>query len=226
MAFVDTASPDVYAATTNLTEIPSGGDPLKYADSAKMNQLRTGVLALHGWARGVPVAETANGHYLALASGIATAVAPAGGIRLRNNVGALEMSYSGEGYATISGSLVKTLVIANANGTATTAILTTAAVMGRFVVTRVAINAVTIAAVTTHPTISIGTLAGTDIDIIPATLLNFAASNEYRVLVPNVAAPLPKSAPASTSIRIAMSGGAGTSYAITVHVFGYYIGAV
>ena len=98
MAFVTTTSPDLYAATTNLEEIPSGADPLQYCDDDKMNQLRTGMIALHGWASGVPVSETANGHFVALAAGSSAAVSVAAGVRIRQSGGAIDYSYNTGAY--------------------------------------------------------------------------------------------------------------------------------
>jgi len=98
MAFVTTTSPDLYSTTSNLEEIPAGADPLQYADDEKMNQILVGLTALHGWASGVPVSETANGHFLALAAGSSAAVSIAGGVRIRNNAGALDYSYNTGAY--------------------------------------------------------------------------------------------------------------------------------
>ncbi len=98
MAFVTTTSPDVYAATTNLEEIPAGADVLQYADDDKMNQIRSGLLALHGWASGVPISETANGHFLAMAAGSSAAVSVAAGVRLRQSSGAIDYSYNTGAY--------------------------------------------------------------------------------------------------------------------------------
>lgn len=114
MAFVDTATPDIYATTANLYEIPAGADPLKYCDMVKMNQLRVGALEMQGWLRGVPTGIAANSHYLALAPGQSAALSITDGMRLRNNLGALQMSYNGGAYAavgsTYTGSLGVSLV--------------------------------------------------------------------------------------------------------------------
>lgn len=99
MAFVTTTSPDLYSTTSNLEEIPAGADPLQYADDEKMNQILVGLTALHGWASGVPVSETANGHFLALAAGSSAAVSIAGGVRIRQSSGALDYSYNTGAYA-------------------------------------------------------------------------------------------------------------------------------
>ncbi len=118
------------------------------------------------------------------------------------------------------------LVIADADGAATTAIATTAAALGRFVPMFLALNCTAASGITTHPTISVGTAAGSDIDIIPATLLNFTAANQSRVISPNTAAPLPSSVPAATSIRLVRSGGVTTTYALVATLWGYYTGSV
>lgn len=99
MAFVTTTSPDLYSTTSNLEEIPAGADPLQYCDDDKMNQILVGLTALHGWASGVPVSETANGHFLALAAGSSAAVSIAGGVRIRQSSGALDYSYNTGAYA-------------------------------------------------------------------------------------------------------------------------------
>lgn len=99
MAFVTTTSPDLYSTTSNLEEIPAGADPLQYADDEKMNQILVGLTALHGWASGVPVSETANGHFLAMAAGSSAAVSIAGGVRIRQSSGALDYSYNTGAYA-------------------------------------------------------------------------------------------------------------------------------
>lgn len=99
MAFVTTTSPDLYATTSNLEEIPAGADPLQYADDDKMNQILVGLTALHGWASGVPVSETANGHFLAMAAGSSAAVSVAAGVRIRQSSGALDYSYNAGAYA-------------------------------------------------------------------------------------------------------------------------------
>lgn len=99
MAFVTTTSPDLYATTSNLEEIPAGAEPLEYADDAKLNQILVGLTALHGWASGVPVSETANGHFLALAAGSSAAVSVAAGVRIRQSSGALDYSYNTGAYA-------------------------------------------------------------------------------------------------------------------------------
>lgn len=99
MAFVTTTSPDLYSTTSNLEEIPAGADPLQYADDEKLNQILVGLTALHGWASGVPVSETANGHFLALAAGSSAAVSVAGGVRIRQSSGALDYSFNTGAYA-------------------------------------------------------------------------------------------------------------------------------
>lgn len=121
---------------------------------------------------------------------------------------------------------VKSLVVADADTGATTEIFVTAATLGRFVPLYVTVDATTIGAITTQPSISIGTAAGSDIEIIPLTQLSFTADNQCRMIFPNSGAPLPVSVPASTSIRLVTSGGVTAAYAITVHLWGYYTGAV